>query len=152
MLTGNQQQSQEFVGGAQNRLRLHVPWLILISGIVLSITSYSLVRNWEEAKIVADFKMFAATHSAAIHREAIRHFDASIAMVGLYDASKAVDRQEFRQFSKEILTHHTDVQAVMWVPRVSTANAEELRRQAVHDGLTNFHIHEPNEIGSANPN
>jgi diguanylate cyclase (GGDEF)-like protein/PAS domain S-box-containing protein len=152
MFTGNNQQSHDVVGGVHNRLRLHVPWLILSFGIVLSIVAYFLVRNWEEAMISADFNMFAATHAAAIHREAIRHFDASTSIVGLYDASKEVDRREFRQFSKEILTHHADVQAVMWVPRVSKANSDKLRKEAVQDGLTNFHIHEPNEIESANPN
>jgi CHASE1-domain containing sensor protein len=144
MFTGNNQQSHDVVGGVHNRLRLHVPWLILSFGIVLSIVAYFLVRNWEEAMISADFNMFAATHAAAIHREAIRHFDASTSIVGLYDASKEVDRREFRQFSKEILTHHADVQAVMWVPRVSKANSDKLRKEAVQDGLTNFHIHEPN--------
>ena len=150
MLTGNQQQSHDVVGGAHNRFRLQIPWLILIGGIVLSVAAYFLVRNWEEAIISADFKMFAATHAAAIHREAIRHFDASTALVGLYDASKEVDRQEFRQFAKEILTHHADIQVVMWAPRVTSANVGKLRRQAVQDGLTNFHIREPNEIDSAN--
>ena len=149
MVAGNQQQSRDVFERNHSRLRLYVPWLILSIGIILSIIAFFLVRNWEEAIISADFKMFATTRAAAIHREAIRHMDASTALVGLYDASREVDRQEFRQFSKEVLSHHADILAVMWLPRVSPAELGKLKRQAAQDGLSNLNIHEPNSIGSA---
>ena len=149
VVAGNQQQSRAVLGSEYSRLRLYAPWLILGVGIVMSIIAYYLVRNWEEAIISADFKMFATTRAAAIHRESIRHIDASTALVGLYDASREVDRQEFRQFAGEVLSHHLDIQAVMWAPRLSPAELGKLQERAAKDGIANLHLHEPNSIGSA---
>ena len=147
MVALDQKQSRNDSEVKYPRLRLHAPWLILTSGIFLSLLAYFLVRNWEEALISADFRMFATTHAAALHREAIRHLDASTATVGLYDASLEVNHREFQQFSKEILLHHADIQAVMWVPRVSPAKVGALQGWATREGLNNFSLHEPNSIG-----
>ena len=147
MAAEDQQPSRDFPVGKNYRLRLYAPWLILGVGMTLSLIACFLVRNWEEAIISADFRMFAATHAAAIHREVIRRFDVSSAMVGLYDASKQVDRGEFRQYAHEILSHHPDIQAIMWVPRVPVSELGRIRQRAVRDGLENFRVREPNSIG-----
>lgn len=77
-----------------------------------------------------------------MHRELIRHTDSSIALAGLYDASQEVDRQEFHDFVTGILKQHNDVHALLWVPRVAAAQRDGLERQAVREGLRDFHVRE----------
>jgi len=149
MVSGEQIQHINLTAVKKYRLRLFMPWLIVGAGVVLSLIAYFMVRHWEEAIISAEFKIFADTRAAAIHREAIRHVDASTALVGLYNASHEVDRHEFARFSKDVLSHHGDIQAVMWVPRVPAAQVEQLRRRAKREGMTHLSIHQPNSIGAA---
>jgi CHASE1-domain containing sensor protein len=88
--------------------------------------------------------MLSASHAAAIGNELTRHLDASEALVGLYAVSQHVDRRQFDQFAADVLASHTDIQALMWAPRVTAADRPVLARQAAQDGLTGFSIHDIN--------
>lgn len=142
MAVREQDKLHESAGREDRRHRAYLPWLIVTVGVVLSIAAYFLVRDWEKAIIRADFEFLSATHAAAVHRELIRHMDSSIALTGFYAASREVDRQEFHLFTKGLLTQHNDTQALMWVPRVAAAERQAVERQAVGDGLRDFHFRE----------
>src|SRR3569623_560977 len=83
---GNQmvavQHGQMPSAAVNGRTRRLLPWMILSIGMILSIVSFFLVRDWEEAIIRADFEVLASTHAASLHRELSRHIDASAALVG----------------------------------------------------------------------
>src|SRR3569623_555700 len=152
---GNQmvavQHGQMPSAAVNGRTRRLLPWMILSIGMILSIVSFFLVRDWEEAIIRADFEVLASTHAASLHRELSRHIDASAALVGLFDASQNVERHEFHQFAKGLLKQHSDIQAIMWTPVVAAAAAPELQRQAAVDGLADFQIVESDSHGAVWP-
>ncbi len=136
---------------ASSSSRVYLPWLIIIIGVVTSIASYFLVRDWEEAIIAADFELFSATHAASLNRELIRHMDSTAALVGLYDSSQEVERQEFHDFASHLLRQHNDIQTLMWVPRVAVAERAALEQRVAREGLSDFRVREFAGGGAAAP-
>src|SRR3569623_2675588 len=55
------------------RTRRLLPRMILSIGMILSIESFFLERDWEEAIIRADFGVLASTRAASLRRELARH-------------------------------------------------------------------------------
>jgi CHASE1-domain containing sensor protein len=133
------------------RFRLHLPWVILILGVTLSIFAYFSVRSWEEGVVRTSFSILSAGHAASVNLELTRHLDASDALLGLYDVSQRVDRQQFDRFGVTILARHNDIQALMWVPRVKPTERSSLIEQAEQDGLKDFRIHDVNGRDASGP-
>lgn len=133
------------------RTRRFLPWVILSIGVMLSITSFFLVRDWEEAIVRADFELLARTHTASVYREMFRHIDASEALAGLYEASQEVDPDEFRSFASGLLKQHADIQAIMWAPAVPAEALPDWQRQAREQGVTNFVVVEHDARGRVIP-
>lgn len=144
MVVGERKKNQPIEGARPSRLRLYLPWMILAVGVLMSLLAFFSVKNWEKSVVHIDFEMLSAGHAAAIGNELTRHLDASEALVGLYAVSQYIDRRQFEQFATEVFANHTDIQALMWAPRVSAAERPVLARQAEQDGLMNFRIHDLN--------
>ena len=136
-------------GGVHTRRFL--PWVILSIGVMLSITSFFLVRDWEEAIVRADFELLARTHTASVYREMFRHIDASEALAGLYAASQEVDSDEFRSFAIGLLKQHGDIQAIMWAPAVTAASLPEWQRRAHEQGIADFVVMDHDARGHVIP-
>src|SRR3569832_1137424 len=112
---GNQmvavQHGQMPSAAVNGRTRRLLPWMILSIGMILSIVSFFLVRDWEEAIIRADFEVLASTQAASLHRELSRHIDASAAQMRKNEATQKDEHQKFHQFAKGLLKQHCDIQA-----------------------------------------
>ena len=71
-------------------------------------------------------------------------------IVSFFDASEFVSRQEFHLFCRELLQQNPWIQALEWVPRVSSDNKERWEQAAINEGYPNFQIYEKQE-GTAIP-
>ena len=149
MVVGERNNNQHIASVRPSRLRLYSPWVILTVGVLLSLVTFFSVRNWEKAVVHIDFEMLSASHAAAISNELTRHLDASDALVGLFAVSQHIERRQFDQFASNLLARHSDIQALMWAPRVTAAERPVLARQAEQDGLMNFRIHNINDGDTA---
>ena len=124
-----------------SRSRCYLPLGVLIVGVALSVAIYFWMRDREETIVRVDFEMLSASHAAAIGNELTRHLDASDALAGLFDVSQRVGRPQFDRFASNLLTRHSDIQALMWAPRVGVEERAALVRQAGRDGIKDYHIH-----------
>jgi CHASE1-domain containing sensor protein len=61
-------------------------------------------------------------------------------VASFYNASKFVDRDEFRQFTSKILEKNHFLQAVEWVPVIEHTERTKYRQMALKDGLRDFKI------------
>jgi len=122
--------------------RGYLPWVILTIGISLSIVAFVQTKDWEQSVTHTDFEILSASHSAAVYNELSRHLDASAALLGLFDVSSQIDRRQFTQFTTMLMANHSDVQALMWAPRVAANQRADLAQRAAEDGFMNFHIHD----------
>ena len=57
---------------------------------------------------------------------------------GLFAASDAVERDDFHRFAQGALSHHRDIQALEWIPRVTDAERAAYEEAGRRDGLAGF--------------
>lgn len=131
-------------------LRL-VPLLITaIAGLSLSVLAYFEAERFSTSQRKAIFERHADDEIDAITSEITTQLALLRAVRGLFNASNAVDRPEFRDFVTSLAPNHT-VQALEWIPRVSRSERAEFERRARLDGFSNFQISERDASGVLAP-
>jgi CHASE1-domain containing sensor protein len=66
------------------------------------------------------------------------HLDAVHSVKSLYASSVNVERNEFATFNQHLLSRHTGVQAMEWLPRVSREQRAEYEARARAEGFADF--------------
>ncbi len=126
-------------------------YLILCGGILISLASYLLVRDWEHALTRAGFELLANTQASAIQHGLDHSIEAVTSVASFFAASKHVTRDEFRTFTTESLLHHGELQALEWVPHVQQQEREDYEQAARIDGIVDFHFTEQDKDGNISP-
>ena len=150
-----QRKSQEslhtkLTGPTRRSRRLSVAAVILI-GLALTFSAYSLVRTWEHDVIDSEFERRANNHSAVLQATIDQHVELLESLAGLYIASKNVERSEFRRFVDPILARNSEVQAYGWNPLVRYGERGAFEAAARQEGLSDFRITELDESGNKIP-
>ncbi|OGT19357.1 MAG: hypothetical protein A2V90_08780 [Gammaproteobacteria bacterium RBG_16_57_12] len=119
----------------------------LALGITLSIGLFSLVKGWEETTIKAEFGLAAGTYAADLKGELNRHLEGVSSIARYFDSSESVQLDEFNTFVGGYLEKHFDIQALVWMPRITAAERAHLEQRARAEGQAEFRITEKDAQG-----
>jgi PAS domain S-box-containing protein len=126
----------------------YLPFACAVSaGLLLSAVAFVLVSNQERERIRAEFEHKARGHASAIRDRVHQYHDALHSIVGLYAASREVDRQEFREFVARTLSRLPGIQALIWAPRVQHPLRPAHEAAARKDGYRNYRVTERDARG-----
>lgn len=124
----------------------HAAALILSCGTGFSVLIAITIWNLETQKISEQFKAISQTHMAAL-QEIIGFSQRDLSsIIGLYQASDKVTRQEFHAFNntRSDSDFSKGVQALEWAPRVTHDERESYEKAVQQEGLKDFQITERN--------
>ena len=107
--------------------------ITVIAGTILSVMVYSLASNWEQQRIEASFQREAKEHVEILKREIGFDLQMLLSLKALYDSSESVERSEFSTFATPLLSLHSSVQALAWVPRVPHSQRNRYEMDARED-------------------
>ena len=123
----------------KNRINLQVISIVCL-GLCISISLFFVIRGYETAKTENDFKLLALDRANSIGREIENNEEALNSIYSLFSSSEYVTRDGFSGFCKNILSYHTDIQALEWIPRISNQQREDHELMAQADGYPDYQI------------
>jgi PAS domain S-box-containing protein len=139
-------------GDPHRRWQRYVPVALTVGiGVGFSLALFTVVRGWETRNVRADFWRAAEDRARTVQRaiEADLHVLESIH--SLYAASVMVERHEFREFVKPLLSRYRSIRGLEWIPRVPHAERAEYEAAARKDGHADFQITHLGAQGRAVP-
>jgi CHASE1-domain containing sensor protein len=121
--------------------------VVFLPGLLLSITLYAVVRDLETRQIRTEFYLDAELIVSSVRNQVDRAQNHLRAIAAFFNSSDYVDRDEFRNYVKHMLEGDTSIQALEWIPRVSSAQRNEFEKKAEGDGFQGFSITEKHPQG-----
>ena len=120
--------------------RYILPFLMILAGIVLSASAFTVVLNWDRQKIRTAFEEDATERYETFKREI--EFDLHVldSVKALYEHGHKIDRSQFRDFVRYFLVRHPSIQALEWIPCISHSQRESYEEAARRDGFPHFQI------------
>lgn len=116
------------MGLAGNLSTYRAAIIAALVGLLATIVLTIWVADTERSLGRAEFERIAYAHRLALLRRAERAVEVVSALSGLFDASQAVDSEEFAAFTRPLLARHPEFRALEWAPRVSPrARAQRAR-------------------------
>ncbi len=131
---------------ARRGVRLTVVMPIII-GVLLTMTLFFDVRHQDWQRIQGLFRQQVDPMTQAIQATIASNLEMLYSLRSLYAASQKVERLEFREFTREILTRRSAIQALEWVPRLPDSQRNRYEALARQDGFPGFEITEMNSQG-----
>lgn len=126
-----------------NRLpRYLLVTVIGVVGVVLSLYSFSVIHTAEDRDRRHIFEKEAENHHSVLMREIESDLHVLTSIQALYIGLENIQRSEFQAFSKHLLTEHSSIQALEWIPRIPLALRDAYEKAARRDGFSNFQITE----------
>ena len=125
-----------------NRILPYKLQIIIFIGISLLLTSiaFLFVNNAEQEKLKNSFKEAASAYQAQLNTKLQQNIHETKSIRHFFSASNHVTRQEFSAFVSPILADNPEIQALQWVPRVTTTDIQRYIDAARQDNLNNFNI------------
>ncbi len=121
--------------------------ITLLSGLVLSSIVFAMALRWENRTIELEFQQEAEDHISALSRGMEPNLLVLESIGAFYAASQQVERLEFREFVKPLLSHHPGIQALEWIPRIPASQRDAYKKAARSEGFPHFQITEQNAQG-----
>ncbi|OGS04961.1 MAG: hypothetical protein A3G41_01695 [Elusimicrobia bacterium RIFCSPLOWO2_12_FULL_59_9] len=90
--------------------------LLPVLGGLLSFAAFGVSRSLEEQKIAIGFERDSTDVLTSLQRKIDENLNHLEAVYALYAASEEVERGEFREFARPLLSRHASIQALEWVP------------------------------------
>ena len=116
--------------------------LILVAGVVISVSAfYFVLRDQDKLEAVA-FEQRAGIQVPEIQKGIDRNLELLEGIGSLFSVTEDVDRNAFRGFVRLPLSHHSDIQALEWIPRVAEAERTSYEEAARVDGFVDFRFTE----------
>ncbi len=120
---------------------------VLVLGLTASIGAHIAIKVWELENRQEHFAHLAQEQIQAIRAKVSTTLATLRSIRGLFNASEAVDRGEFRAFVQS-LEAEGSVQALEWIPRVPQARRRDYEQAAARDGFPGFQLTERSSQGS----
>lgn len=120
---------------------------MLFFGISTTIYVWWIVDKTEQMRIHQDFENRAMDLETAISRQIENALFALKAIEGFFNSNPQIQREEFREFTVNILAYYDSIHALGWTPRVKHAQREAYVTAAREDGLNEFQFTERNTDG-----
>ena len=125
--------------------------LALCFGCTITVVLAILVHGWEAEQQRIEFKRRIDKVGAAVHQRVDDNLAVLYAIRAFYAASEAVERAEFWTFAQDIRRRYSEIQALLWVPRVLAGERLAFEAAAQADGHPHFQITAPHPDGRAYP-
>ena len=109
-------------------------------GLSVAVASWIAVSVWEDRLVKATFNDVAGDYVAVLQNGLNEYLGKVISVRAFFDASTAVDRQEFSVFTSQILEGHGEAMRLVWCPRVTGDGREAFRSKVQASGLPDYSI------------
>jgi diguanylate cyclase (GGDEF)-like protein/PAS domain S-box-containing protein len=118
-----------------------------VIGIAISLSCWFAASVREDR--LAELELTARTnsHAMVLQGEIGDYLDKLVALRAFFEASEAVSRPEFTNFSQSILQGHPAILAFSWIPRVTDAQRAAHERTAAAEGIAGYRIKSPQRGG-----
>ncbi len=122
-------------------LRAYVtPAIIVCLGIWMSVYSFTTARGRAAKQKKSIFAESARKDVARLSGHLATHEIVLRSLRAFYEGSEYVSRKEFQDFTNIVLSGLTDVDALMWLPRVAAGERDAVEREAAASGVLGFEI------------
>ncbi len=133
------------------KLNCFAPAIIILFGLMLSVTVFVVTRSWEWQDIEIKFERLIDNNFASLRRELDLSIEVLFGLKGLFEASNFVSRQEFKTFTMPQLANHPSIQALEWIPKVTAEQRSVYEAAARADGFSTFQFTERHQQGKMVP-
>ena len=110
---------------------LNLPLLILITGISLTFYIVSEVKKREQKLLENEFTQQASSLASILQQGIDRNVQILESSAAFYTSIDPISRNEFHHFVTELLSKHGDIQALEWIPRVSSSQRVAYEHSAI---------------------
>ncbi|HYA93504.1 MAG TPA: CHASE domain-containing protein, partial [Thermodesulfobacteriota bacterium] len=117
-----------------------LPVVIILIGILLSVSVFIIVLDWEHQRIQTRFNQDAEERFEVLKREVESDLHVLDSIKAFYTHGHKIGRSEFRDFVKHFLLRHRSIRALEWIPRIPNNQREAYEKAAKQDGFVNFQI------------
>lgn len=93
--------------------------LVVIIGVVISISSGWFLYNTEEQGIITEFEKEIDERAASLYRELEINFESLFSIAILFNSQSQPSFEVFANQAKQTLRRHSDIQALEWIPRIT---------------------------------
>ena len=113
-----------------------------IIGVILSVSVYYIVLNYEYTKTKNLFEFNADNRLTALKIQIDRNENVINSLSALFSSFENITRDEFHNFTKNILKNHENLQGLSWNPLIKNSQKKSYIEKARNDGFDNFKIKE----------
>jgi len=117
-------------------------YAVILAGVILSVTAFSLVRHGETERDLAAFQRRSQAVGARVREGLQRHQETLYALRNLFHYSDEVSRTEFAHAAHDLISRQKGVHALEWVARVPGSAREEFEAEQRRQGVENFRFWE----------
>ena len=135
--------------GSSRRSLLPI-WLVALGGAGLSGVIFFLAHDLETRRANTEFIRRANIHQDALGASLSRHLESLHGVQKLMALATNLDRATFRDWARDIVVEHPEIQVVQWCPRVANADRASHEAAARQDGFLEYAIVERDRRGVTN--
>ena len=132
----------QFVTQASGKLRELAPCLLAaVVGVGVSVTAASMTAIRESRNAEQQFSVTAENNFLVVQNGVNEYVNKLRAIRALFDSSEApVSRNTFEAFTRPLMLENAAIATLSWVPRVLNSERAELEREAVRQGIPDYHL------------
>lgn len=135
-----------------------LPVFVLVFGTLVTLVVHHEIQQAETSRIYAEFDRQAAERASVLGKGFQKNIAVLQATRGFITSAPNVNRKAFHAFITDMLmrnmgegttgiTPYDGIQAIEWLPRVTSAERAHYERQARQDGLAGFQIFQNDAAG-----
>ncbi len=117
----------------------------------VAVVAFIYASKLEQDRIGLEFKKQSATVARVLENSFDGYIEVVRSIGRFYASSQEVDRREFSTFVMPAFSHHSGIQALEWIPRVSDLRRPAYEENASADGYPQFRITERDKQGRLVP-
>jgi len=119
-----------------------IPIAVVLIGIAASVTAFLSLYYSQKGVVEKEQIGYGKGYVQSIQENLGKSFDYLNSLAAFYDASEIVDRQKFDTFAQSVIAKNNNIQALAWIPNVSSSERLSYEEQAKNDGIDGFEFKE----------
>ncbi len=119
-------------------------WSIACIGISLSCIATATVWKLERASRVTNFARHADKLTLTLQRQVREYVQATIALGAFFNASKDVNRLEFKELTRPLIERYPGIYGMAWIQPVEASERPAYEQTIRAEGIPKFRIFERN--------
>ncbi len=120
---------------------------VAIAGFLLSLYLFTHELNRDQKVIKSEFMKLAHDRVLSVETGIYSYLQTIRQLKAFYDTVGKVERKDFRKFVKPLLSYHSDIQALEWIPRVPQSERKSYEESARKAGFQDFEFIERDVAG-----